>query len=193
MKKNWVRFVIVGIVIGGCLFGSIFCCLPTSIRFREIRETENAPRCSSPVGGFSEANLVGTWVAGVPRHKDALIIRADGRYKQIVHIEFAELPPLDYESGWQPWRLEYSKDNIPYLHLEGMAFCGINSDIPCEDHDGGGYDFCQDKYLPMNGKGILLVRETSNAKPGSQATKYYYYLQYPLGSQNSYIYDLQQP
>lgn len=140
----------------------------------------HAPRCSPPSEGFSEKALVGEWVAGSPEHQDTLIIAANGTYKQTIHVEFAERLPLDYESEWQAWRLEYSPEGIPYLHLTGFAFCGMNPDIPCEQRDGGGYDFCQDKYLPMQGEGILIVLETPAGG--------YLYLHYPLGSENSYAY-----
>jgi hypothetical protein len=83
--------------------------------------------------------------------------------------------------------LDYSEDTIPYLHLTGFAFCGMNTDIPCEKRDGGGYDFCQDKQLDMNGEGTLIVLEATDGG------KNYYYLFYPLGSENSYVYSLQEP
>ncbi len=44
------------------------------------------------------AELVGTWMASSPYQSDTLIIKADGTYKQIIRVEFAELPPIDFES-----------------------------------------------------------------------------------------------
>jgi hypothetical protein len=61
----------------------------------------------------------------------------------------------------------------------------MNSDISCEKRDGDGYDFCQDESILMNGEGILIVLETPD--------EHYYYLHYPLGSENSYMYRLQEP
>ncbi len=127
---------------------------------------------------------MGTWFAGNPDHSDTLIIRNDGSYKQIVHIKFPKQSPLEYESDWQPWHLE-SKENIVYLHLDGMSFCGMNSEISCNVRSGGGYDFCRDEYLPMNDEGILLVLGTAN--PNN------IFLFYPLGSENSYVYSKQEP
>jgi hypothetical protein len=173
-------------VIGIFIF---LCVVPTVGNIQR----EYGPRCRPPIGGFSEANLVGTWAKGVPDQKDTLIIGADKTYKQIVHIEFTKLPMIDYESDWQPWHLEYSKDNIPYLHLTGYAFCGMNPSIPCERRDGGGYDFCQDKYVPMNGEGILVVIEGWQLRPGTSERQYNYSLFYPLGSENSYAYNLREP
>lgn len=156
-------------------------------------QREYGPRCKPPIGGFSEANLVGTWVAGVPNHSDTLIMRADGKFKQTIHIEFRRSPPIDYEGDWQPWHLEYSRDKIPYLHLSGYAFCGMNDAIPCEKRDGGGHDFCQDKYVAMNGEGILVVIEGWQLRPGTSERQYNYSLFYPLGSENSYAYNLREP
>ncbi len=192
MNGKWTRFVIIGVGIGTCLLGTlvVFAYLLPIVG---IVQKEYAPRCKPPVGGFSEANLVGTWVARIPTHSDTLIIKADGTYKQIIHIEFTKLPTIDYESDWQRWHLEYSKGTIPYLHLSGYAFCGMNDAIPCARRDGGGYDFCQDKYLPMNGEGILVVLEVLRENPSATGAKYYYFLSYPLGSENSYGYSLQEP
>jgi len=99
-----------------------------------------------------------------------------------VHIEFSRSSPIDYESDWQPWYVELSEDNIPYLHLTGMRFCGMNPDISCEIRDGGGHDFCRDEYIPMNGEGILIIL-------GERS----YNLHYPLGSENSWFYGLENP
>jgi hypothetical protein len=189
MKRKWPLVAILGVVFVGCILGA-FSCVSAIIR---IMQEENQPRCSPPVGGFSKSNLVGTWVAGDPKHSDTLLIKPDGAYKQIVHVEFPRLPPIDYESGWQPWYLEYSIKNIPYLHLRGYAFCGMNVAIPCGQRDGGGYDFCQDRSIQMLNEGILLVLESSEQKPGTREVQYYYHLTYPLGSENSYSYRLQEP
>jgi hypothetical protein len=177
-EGTWWPFVVLPFAgaIAICFLGVVVCYLTLA---RTERQQPSVSRCSPTGGAFSEANVVGTWVAIRPDQRDTLIIRADGTYKQIVHVEFAEGSPIDYESDWQPWHLEYSADRIPYLHLTGMSFCGMNPDIPCQKHDGGGYDFCQDKYLPMNGEGILIVLSNT--------------LYYPLGSENSYIYRPQEP
>ena len=181
MKRKRL-FSIVIVVIGIHLLGLTSCMLSNS----RIEQQESASRCSPPAENFSEENLAGIWVAGNSSHTDTLTISPNGTYKQVVHVEFADgSSPIDYESNWQPWHLEYSEENIPYLHLTGMRFCGMNTDISCETLDGGGYDFCKDKYLPMDGEGLLLVLETS--------VEHYYYLHYPLGSESSWIYSFQGP
>lgn len=189
MTEKPLRLMIIGIVMAGC-FISISSCVPAII---SRSKTAEAGGCSPPIGNFSEAKLVGTWMAGVPDQRDTLIIKADGTYKQIVHIEFPNKSPINYESDWQPWRLEYSEDKIPYLHLNGMRFCGMNVGIPCDMRDGGGYDFCRDEYLPMNGEGILIVLEISSDGLYTQEPTYEYSLHYPLGSENSWAYHLKSP
>jgi hypothetical protein len=59
--------------------------------------------------------LVGRWEAGVPNKSDTIIIRADGKYKQMKHMG---VPIVKYESEWQPWWVEYSETGVLYLHLE---------------------------------------------------------------------------
>jgi hypothetical protein len=152
------------------------------------------PRCSPPSKGFTDATLAGTWIAGVPDQSDTLFIRSDRTYKQVIHVDFADgSPPLDYEGSWQGWRLEYSQDGIPYLHLDGYRFCGLNPSISCDTTSGDGYDVCHDQSITMQGEGILAVLETqADASPGQQPP-IYYYLHYPLGSEDSWVYQLQAP
>jgi hypothetical protein len=161
-------------------------CSPLSyIVLFDMLSSQLRPRCSPPAKPLSNADLVGTWTAGSPEHFDELTIRPDNTYRQTVHVELSEGPPIEYQGDWQAWALEYSETGIPYLHLTGMRFCGVNPDIPCETQDGDGYDFCKDQYLPMNGEGILIVLETAGDPS-------YRHLDYPLGSQNSYSYGLQE-
>jgi hypothetical protein len=188
MKRHFGEDVKTGVYIIGALVGLCFVCaflyevvLPLLLP----AERENGPRCSSFADMIDESKLIGTWFAGNPDHSDTLIIKDSGLYKQLVHIEFPEQSPIDYESDWQSWHLEYSEENIGYLHLDGMSFCGMNSAISCSVRDGGGYDFCRDEYLPMNDEGILLVLGTPNQES--------IFLFYPLGSENSYVYSKQEP
>src|SRR3990172_6790772 len=164
------------VIVSLCILGAVIA-LQTIGR---IQQKESGERCSAPFWDFSEDNVLGTWVAGVPSHMDTLIIKEGGTYKQIIHVEFSEIPPLDYESDWQPWHLEYSGTGIPYLHLEEFAFCGVNVNTPCEMRDGGGYDFCIDKNLPMEGEGILVVLEASETPPNSKETQFFYSLFFPI-------------
>ncbi len=138
----------------------------------EQSPTESPPGCPTPPKDFSSSTLVGTWVAGRPDWSDTLIIKADGTYKQILHL-VSNTRNYDYESTWQSWRLEPQPNGIPYLHLTGYRVCAYWPDISC-DQVGGGEDywddFCfggvtevpgggviQGRGVQMPGEGILLV------------------------------------
>lgn len=135
-------------------------------------------------------------MAGGPDHSDTLIIRADRTYKQVIRVEFVDGSPIDYESGWQSWHIEYSKKkkNNGYLHLDGFRFCGMNSEIPCEKRVGGGYDFCRDESIKMDHEGILIVL-TTRAKESQDTVMPLsdIRLAYPLGYENSWIYFPREP
>ncbi len=190
MKKvlfliSMIGLILIVSVIVGCILFATFAAFSDAIH----------PHGCSPIPeDFSEAELIGTWMGGWPEHSDILIIKPDKTYKQIIHIEFPERSPIDYESGWQSWRLEYSADQIAYLHLDGYRFCGMNPEIPCEERIGGGYDFCRDETIKMNNEGILLVmtiRDNQLSRTEDPGKKIF--LVYPLGSESSWSYHLQRP
>ena len=148
--------------------------------------TPNENRCLDglPPSDFSESYLVGTWVARRLGDSDTLIISEGGTYKQIIHLEYSDYtgePDVDYETDWQRWWLEYHPSGIPYLHLEGMRFCAINPSFNCEEPTGltHWYDFCEDSSIAMDNEGILIVLGNS--------------LAFPMGSENSWSYHLQEP
>ncbi len=178
MKKKWWVFFITGLLIVGCLATHL-----------SASPREKVSKCYPPSKEFSERDLTGTWVAGWSGHTDTLIIKADKTYRQVIHVEFDNKPSTDYESNWQPWHIEFSEDNIPYLHLDNMRFCGINSEISCDKRTGGGYDFCRDSSIKMVNEGVLLVLSTSEDLPKeTNIPQSFTYLHYPLGSENSWIY-----
>ena len=131
-----------------------------------------SPSCPLPPNDFSSSTLVGTWVAGRSDWSDTLMIKADGTYKQILHL-VSGTRNFNYESTWLSWRLEPQPDGIPYLHLTGYRVCAYWPDISCDQVGGGeGYwdDFCygevtkvpgggviQGKGVQMPGEGIMLV------------------------------------
>lgn len=129
----------------------------------------NRNGCTLPPEDFERTDLVGTWVAGWSERNDTLILRENGTYKQIVHINHHNIPDVGYESDWLPWHLEYAENGIPYLHLEGMRLCGYVPDlIDCEQVGGGEedwdafnqnywHDFCRDEFILMPDGGILMV------------------------------------
>ncbi len=184
MKKVLLAIAVLGITIILFALGCYFMFVPLSI-YSIINETLNPVRCPPLAQGFSTEELVGAWMAGTPDQSDTLIINNDGTYKQIIHVEFVDRSPIDYESNRQPWHLEYSSDHIGYLHLEGFRFCGMNVAISCEKRDGDGYDFCSDESIEMKGEGILLVYPTKGESS--------IYLTYPLGSEGSWNYRRLEP
>lgn len=111
--------------------------------------------------------MVGTWTAGWSRFgipDDTLIIREDGTYKQILDLPNTEGPPFKYESDWQPWRLEYGENGLPYLHMTGMRLCAYTGGYIGCDVVGGGdspkaqwYDSCKETWVHMPGEGVLIV------------------------------------
>jgi hypothetical protein len=150
-----------------------------------INKTLNPVGCPPLAEGFSTKELVGTWAAGSLDQSDTLIINSNGTYKQVIHVEFVDRSPIDYESSWQPWRFEYSSDHIGYLHLEGFRFCGMNAGISCEESDRDGYDFCHDERIKMKDEGNLLVFVAKGER--------FIHLAYPLGFENSWSYHRQEP
>ena len=108
-------------------------------------------------------------------------------YTQRVHVEYSDASPLDYEGEPHRWHLEYSDAGIPYLRLEDFRFCGMNPEIPCQVTDGGGYDICRDQWVEMQGEGILILLGT-NKPSDPPEEQVYYYLHYPMGSENSWDY-----
>lgn len=121
------------------------------------QEIYNSQRCNPPPPGFSESDLIGTWVGERSDNIDTLVIRDDRRYKQIMHISH---PAFDFESDWLPWRLEYGGSGIPYLHLEGMHLCAYWTEMDCQEAGGGDliwYDFCKEEWIKMPNEGVLIV------------------------------------
>jgi hypothetical protein len=128
--------------------------------------------CPVPPKGFSESDLVGTWGGGIETAWDsAIIIRGDGRYKQIINIKRTG---FQYESDWQPWRLTYSEQGLPYLHLEGLLMCAYWDQLDCRGETGVEpvspgdtkdiyadasywYDYCQEKWVDTPGEGMFMV------------------------------------
>jgi hypothetical protein len=160
MKKKTVliRMLIVLAFLSGCN--------------QEQEPTASSLGCPPPPEDFLSSNLVGTWMAGRSDWSDTLIIKADGTYKQRLHL-VSNTRNFDYESTWQMWQLEPQPNGIPYLHLTGYRVCAFWPDISCDQVGGGeGYwtDFCQEartkvpgggvtqgKGVQMPGEGILLV------------------------------------
>lgn len=142
------------------------------VLFSSCEPAKEKSRCKPPPQGFTEADLVGTWWMGhkgSPMVDDTLIIRKNGTYKQIIYLEYAYIPDVNYESDWLSWHIEQSDDDIPYLHMEDLRLCAHAPDLRGCDQIGGGdydweafnagewYDYCHDKWMVQKNEGILLV------------------------------------
>ena len=139
---------------------SIFACLiwvfnPFSILDIVMGHTEK--NCPLPPATFSKADLVGTWIARRLNDTDTLNIRSDGKYQQIVHIEY---PRLDYESEWQDWHVETTETGLTYLYLDGIDLCAVLGLTKCGTPGWGEakwYDPCQDRWVSLPDAGLLVV------------------------------------
>ena len=134
-----------------------------------------AKGCNPLPAGFSTADLIGTWTVRHLDESDTLVIRANGTYKQTIHLTN---PSFDYESAWLPWRIEYAEGGPPYLHMFGIRLCayGDREIVRCDQTGGGDaspwYDFCRKTGLPMVGEGLLLIigpPDGSSQTPGDVA------------------------
>jgi hypothetical protein len=134
-------------------------------------------RCAPPQKGFSSEDLIGTWISGTPDQRDTLMIKADGTYRQVIHITHPSKPSVDYVSNWQKWWLEYGKINVPVIHLEGYRMCGYNPDISCDKVGGSGIHMCDINYMDAPNEGVLYIMGSSELT-----------LTLPLGLEDSWGY-----
>jgi hypothetical protein len=125
-----------------------------------FRKNETQPGCRPLAEGFSEQDLVGTWIARSIDISDTLIIRADNTFRQIIHIGYKS---LDYESGWQRWWYERRKNGTGYLHLVGLRICAADTGYSCDWLNDGKIpwaDVCESQWMdpgPTAGEIILVV------------------------------------
>lgn len=128
--------------------------------------------CPLPPKGFSEADLIGSWKSIEARGDTIITIREDGRYKQTVYVERTG---FNHETDWLPWRVTYSEQGLPYLHLEGYLICAYWYQLECGTASAGieplplgdtkdpfadeayWFDFCQEKWVRTPGEGVFMV------------------------------------
>ncbi len=136
--------------------------------------------CPPPPKEFRESDLIGTWVAIGSRGNNAIQILNDGRYKQIMNVEWQR---FSYESDWRPWRTTYSDKGLPYLHLGGLLMCAYWYQMDCRTSRTGietnpgvdtkdpfatedyWYDFCERKWVETRGEGVFVVLGASSYYP----------------------------
>ena len=117
----------------------------------------NASICLPLPKGFDESSLVGTWVGKYFGTTDELIVRADGKYKQIYSSG-----TLKFESDWQNWQLEHDIDGYVRLHFIGMRRCD-DTDSVCDNPGGGlptgvvAINPCTSEYITYSNEVILFV------------------------------------
>jgi hypothetical protein len=125
--------------------------------------------CPALPKSFSEDDLIGTWVADYANgNLDTIIIREDGKYKQIFS---STAPNLSFESDWQNWWIERRDSGYVRLHLEGMHRCSDLETI-CQTPGGGinsnlfsTKDYCEDIGITMMHEVILIVTGTQYNVP----------------------------
>ena len=153
-NRNWALVALLFVVITAACLG-----IQKLIPRQEKIETLPCPPLPE---SFTEADLVGTWVAEYfgGEATDRLVIRADKTYKQIYSSEW-----LNFETEWKNWSLEHRSDGLVLLHLDGMRRCDDLESI-C-NHPGGGLpsgemaiNQCNEGnegYISYSDEGILFV------------------------------------
>ncbi len=124
---------------------------------RSTREIYDEQRCIAPPEGFSESDLIGTWIAERSDNVDILVLRDDHKYRQMMRVSH---PVFAYQSDWLPWRVEYGVNSIPYIHLEGMHLCAYWPEMDCAEVGGGEriwFDSCTEDWIKMPNEGVLIV------------------------------------
>lgn len=135
-----------------------------------IRNDDEQIPCPPLPNGFSEPDLVGTWIADYFGNKDVLIITADKKYKQ--QFSSYSNKSLDFETDWQEWRVEYTSNGYALLHLDGMRKCD-GSVAVCEDPNGGlpdgdiVMDVCAGGAMTYSDEVILFVTGSYSETPRS--------------------------
>lgn len=169
----------------------------TSVRNGKMEpgSPESTWRCEPIPSTFSEFDLIGSWKAvyGEGSISDTVILREDGKYKQIF---VNEVTGYSYESQWNEWWLESRKSGGIYVHFEQMLYCEFqdNCEKP-QDVIGEAYfyDYCEDRYLQMESERILALAGSKPydvfeespkgivlrhmRPPGSEGPYYYFTLQ----------------
>jgi hypothetical protein len=140
-----------------------------------FREDTIQHGCKPLPEGFSTADLVGTWIAksAALEITDTLYIRADGTYKQIIHMKIGtQGVAVDYEGDWEHWRFEPRPNGTGYLHMQGMRECAATED-PCEwinDGSAPQADVCEDQWMDPDpvGETVLVVYGYSFLDPNEE-------------------------
>jgi len=132
----------------------------------ESAETQSCPALPS---SFTEADLVGTWVASYSLNDtDTLILKDDHIYKQIYNDPDGG---LRYESEWLEWEIEHRESGYVRIQLKGMRRAGELESI--FNRDGGGIDpelfraidDCEGNLIEMPDEIVLIASGASYPTP----------------------------
>ncbi len=139
--------------------------------------------CPKVPAGFTEADLVGTWVGEPGSPKDTtLILRGDHTYQDI-YVQ--EMGPDRYAgSGTERWWVEYRPSGVHLLHLTGMRFCHEDRDKPCAEkgpNRGLWFDFCEGVNILFHDEVVMVIR----AVPPDVRAPRGIFLQYLVGEPDS--------
>ncbi len=123
-------------------------------------------------------DLAGTWEGRYHLGADRLILRPDGRFRQIYRDSYRV--GYSYETPWNRWWLERFPDGRVWVHLQGARYYldgievaeleGISPFPLPESVEGGGerpelfYDPFSDQLVEMVGEVILNVRQTPSGE-----------------------------
>jgi len=123
-----------------------------------LQKNQEKTSCTKPPESFTSADLIGTWMAKRGNNTDTLIIGADNRYRQIIHIDS---PLMDLQTEWFNWHVETNENRLPYLYLDKLHLCVYAPDqFDCSSEGGGDrpwYDYCNQTTASMSDQGTLIV------------------------------------
>lgn len=157
-------------------------CITTSLVYDGLSRSVGSRGCDHPPkDNFAEADIVGTWAGSISKARDStIIIQAEGRYKQIINLEWQK---FYYESDWKPWRITYSQRGLPYVHLQGFIMCAYWDAVDCRTGETGmptftvggtkdiwgnvtyWYDFCQKDWVNTPGEAVFMVFDGGKYSP----------------------------
>ena len=120
----------------------------------------------SPPASFEDEDLVGTWRAHYGASVDALILKADGRFKQIYEDGYDE--DYAYETPWNEWRVERYADGRARVYLEGGRYYEQAAVIAEEGgcyRDWTFYDQVAGEFVTVPDTLVLNLRVDSSGEP----------------------------
>lgn len=149
---------------------------------KDINLASEAPFLDPPKN-LDTIELSGTWTTNYMEWgTDKIIIRSDGKYKQIYSDKNVNDGNYEYETPWDDWWVESFPDGRKHLHLSGAKYFleGVaasekfgGSFLPCTDDNPScenglikvpflAYDWIGDEFVETQNELILNVRVDSD-------------------------------